>query len=924
MGWLSARDVLWYLTFCGFAINYMLRININIAIVGMARGRARQHSAAGTAPGQCGSGALAGGAANYSGAELFVLNYTAAAGIDVETQNTIQFNISSPTTLKSVQVSTSRLTTTVEATHSLTGSNFTVLSSTQVVSSSAVPKTSDTLDSADGATRWTVSTHDPPTRYSVNETGTAAVDFKDLTTTRSVENGTTPSALKTSSSSSSVSHTVSDAKTTIPKTVPSLPGVLDNVAKTTTTKTLSTLNQKELSSTVPATLSVTERQPTKDGSTQAPQWTSTSPSLMLPTAVALTAEQEDGRYDWDEYQQGLVLGAFFWLHWCTQIPGGMLAQRIGPKLVFGVSNLVACLLAVLLPLAASIDYRALIAVRVLQGFIAGAAWPSMHSMTANWIPPNDRSKFVTAYLGSSVGAALTFPLCGFLMEWFGWPTVFYSTALLGSAWFLAWWFLVFDHPHVHPRISRSELDYLKSNLGQTVAKRKPPTPWKEIVTSLPLWMNVVAQWGGIWGLFTMLTQAPTYFRHVHGWSIRATGLLSGFPHICRITFAMVVSWIGDYMLKKEKISRTKLRKIATALCTVVQGVFVLGLAYSGCSPVVAAACLAAAVGASGAVSTGPLASLVDISPNYASILMGITNMLTVMPGFISPIIVGLLTYQNQTADAWRVVFLITAAMLVVPGIVYALCASSELQPWNSPAPAGQHEMEAAPEKVPLKADVDENGSPPSKAYLQDDGNLLTKRDFQKDGNLLAKEDGKVLREPDSQEVTKRDIKVDGSMPSKQDSQEDGGASITPDGENEGGEKSEQDVNKSRLTGTKPKKETVGSFPISPYVGSDEGVLSKSDVEKDGDVPNMSDAEKDADVSSNSDPKGDDVTVEQGVKDEGCVADSQELERDRSGVTKLNIQEDSSVPTKLDVQGSDCETQRTDVEMGSPRRPADVS
>lgn len=31
----KARSVLWYLTFIGFAVNYMIRININIAIVDM-------------------------------------------------------------------------------------------------------------------------------------------------------------------------------------------------------------------------------------------------------------------------------------------------------------------------------------------------------------------------------------------------------------------------------------------------------------------------------------------------------------------------------------------------------------------------------------------------------------------------------------------------------------------------------------------------------------------------------------------------------------------------------------------------------------------------------------------------------------------------------------------------------------------------
>lgn len=35
VGGVKARTVLWYLTFVGFAMNYMIRINVNIAIVDM-------------------------------------------------------------------------------------------------------------------------------------------------------------------------------------------------------------------------------------------------------------------------------------------------------------------------------------------------------------------------------------------------------------------------------------------------------------------------------------------------------------------------------------------------------------------------------------------------------------------------------------------------------------------------------------------------------------------------------------------------------------------------------------------------------------------------------------------------------------------------------------------------------------------------
>jgi hypothetical protein len=44
----------------------------------------------------------------------------------------------------------------------------------------------------------------------------------------------------------------------------------------------------------------------------------------------------------------------------------------------------------------------------------------------------------------------------------------------------------------------------------------------------------------------------------------------------------------------------------------------LGLAFSGCNSTAAIVFSTVATAASGAVSTGPLASLIDLSPNFAS------------------------------------------------------------------------------------------------------------------------------------------------------------------------------------------------------------------------------------------------------------------------------------------------------------------
>jgi hypothetical protein len=88
-------------------------------------------------------------------------------------------------------------------------------------------------------------------------------------------------------------------------------------------------------------------------------------------------------------------------------------------------------------------------------------------------------------------------------------------------------------------------------------------PWIAILTSKAVWVNTIAQWAGNWALFTFLTQAPTYFRFIHGWGIEMTGFLSGFPHLLRVVFSISFSRFSDRMLTKGKMSRNNVRRLAT-------------------------------------------------------------------------------------------------------------------------------------------------------------------------------------------------------------------------------------------------------------------------------------------------------------------------------------------------------------------------
>lgn len=104
--------------------------------------------------------------------------------------------------------------------------------------------------------------------------------------------------------------------------------------------------------------------------------------------------------------------------------------------------------------------------------------------------------------------------------------------------------------------------------------------------------------------------------------------------------------MSDWLLRTNRMSLTNVRKLATFVCTGVQGIFIIALGFSGCHPLLAVLFMMTGTAINGAVSASSLANFVDLSPNYASILLGFSGIIVTWAGFISPAVVGILTNNN--------------------------------------------------------------------------------------------------------------------------------------------------------------------------------------------------------------------------------------------------------------------------------------
>ena len=109
----------------------------------------------------------------------------------------------------------------------------------------------------------------------------------------------------------------------------------------------------------------------------------------------------------------------------------------------------------------------------------------------------------------------------------------------------------------------------------------------------------------------------------------------------------------------------------------------LGLSFVGCNPRMAVVWLVLSVGFNGASYSGSLGNHMELSPNYAGTLMGITNMIANFAGFITPYVAGVLVNNNQTLAAWRNVFLISSSVYILCHLIFVLFGSSKVQKWNT-------------------------------------------------------------------------------------------------------------------------------------------------------------------------------------------------------------------------------------------------
>ncbi|KAI4456292.1 solute carrier family 17 [Holotrichia oblita] len=393
-------------------------------------------------------------------------------------------------------------------------------------------------------------------------------------------------------------------------------------------------------------------------------------------------------YDWSVSTRSNVLSGFFWGYFIPQIAAGLLAEKYGPKWFLVVTMALSSISAFLVPTMAEQGPWYVIVCRIVDGFCQGFFYPCIQYLLSKWVPVNERSRMgAFVYAGGPLGTVIALPVTGWISaSSIGWPSAFYLYGILGVLWIIGWILWGSNDASQHKTISESERKYIEASTGHSSDDKKYPTPWKHMLTSLPVWALIAGYSGQYWGYSTMMTQIPTYMNGVLRFDIQSNGLLSAAPYLTLWLASFFFSFMADFLFNRKILSMTNTRKLATAIGLIGPGIALLILGLIG-EPDrgQAIGLLILAVGINSAIYSGTEVNHIDISPRFAATLMGITNGLGNVFSLIAPLIVQYIVTDETNASEWRIVFFIAAGVYVGCDIFYSIFGKAETQDWDTPA-----------------------------------------------------------------------------------------------------------------------------------------------------------------------------------------------------------------------------------------------
>jgi ACS family hexuronate transporter-like MFS transporter len=388
----------------------------------------------------------------------------------------------------------------------------------------------------------------------------------------------------------------------------------------------------------------------------------TTKNYMDRQVLGLLKSTLQQQFGWNEIDYGNLVFVFQAAYAVGMLVVGRIIDRLGTRIGYACAMVFWSLASMGHALGSSLASFTI--ARGALGFGEAGVFPASIKAVAEWFPRKERALATGIFnAGTNVGAMITPFIVPWIAVHMGWRWAFIITGALGFIW-LIFWLLFFQKPEDHPRVSKAELDYIRSDPAEPVTHIK----WARLIPHRQTWSFVAGKFliDPIWWFY--LFWIPDFLQRKHGVALQQLALPILTIYILADIGSVAGGWLSSSMIKRGA-SINAGRKVTMLICALCVTPIVFAARVENLWTAVLLIGLAAAAHQGFSANLFTLTS--DMFPSRAvGSVVGIGGMGGAIGGMLIAKLVG---HVLQWTGSYMVPFLIAgSAYLVALGVIQIL------------------------------------------------------------------------------------------------------------------------------------------------------------------------------------------------------------------------------------------------------------
>ncbi|HKE94920.1 MAG TPA: MFS transporter [Povalibacter sp.] len=313
---------------------------------------------------------------------------------------------------------------------------------------------------------------------------------------------------------------------------------------------------------------------------------------------------------WNDVDYGWVTFAFTVAYAAFPSLTGRLIDRYGVKKSLAAALILWSAMAAAHGLVGTVVGFAL--VRFFLGVAEAANFPASIKAVAMWFPQKERALATGVFnSGTNVGVMVSAGTV-WLATSFGWQAAFIAIGAIGMVWLIFWqkWFFA---PEQHSRLSRSELEYIRSD--QPAPQQAVRLPWTQLLRYRQIWPFLIGKLitDPVWWFF--LFWLPSYLERERGQNaLKSSGWLAVI-YTGATVGSIAGGWLSGHLIKRGwHVGKARLTTMGIAAFCMPSSI----IAYYTGSFAVAIGLIMVATAAHQAWSANIFTSATDLFPQKVS------------------------------------------------------------------------------------------------------------------------------------------------------------------------------------------------------------------------------------------------------------------------------------------------------------------